>query len=174
MGGRTPGLSAPFHKAENKKRGRRGCVRPVGNGGRRRDGRGRGRWVSPRVPPAPSAAHSCRLGSWRVLSPAMSSCRRRAVSAAAPGAGAPLQIPRSYAQLSFPRIPGLTADRVSLLPTPWSTRGGGKAERNPLAVWLPLSQTSASPLLPDPFLPSPTEPNPPQVSFPFLSPGCTL
>lgn len=137
-------------------------------------GKGTGQVGVPPRPPGPKRGAFLHAGLMEGISPAMSSCRRRAVSAAAPGAGAPLQIPRSYAQLSFPRIPGLTADRVSLLPTPWSTQGDGEAERNPLAVWLPLSQTPASPLLPGPLLLSPTEPSPLRVPFPFLPPGCAL
>lgn len=90
------------------------------------DGGGRGR-VSPLAPPAAErAANSCRLGSCEGIIPGMSSCVKRAGYLCDSGCwGHWWWIPWSYVQLPFPRIPGLTADRVSLFTTPLSAQGDG-------------------------------------------------
>lgn len=84
--------------------------------------------MSPLAPPQPAerVVNSCRLGSCEGIIPGMSSCAKRAGYSCDSGCwGHRWRIPRSYAQLPFPRIPGLTADRVSPFTTPLSAQGDG-------------------------------------------------
>lgn len=109
-----------------------GCnAQSMGNVGWWQEAKGKGAGgercsPSPSPRPAKRAANSCRLGSCESIIPGMSSCTKRAgYSCDSRCWGHRWRIPRSYAQLPFPRIPGLTADRVSLFTTPLSAWGDG-------------------------------------------------